>query len=135
MNIDELKTVIEQGTGIPASLLTGETAEENIAQAKALLAYRRESEASRPKSTREQFKEWLNASQGIEEPDTAGAALEEIQEALRVEAGGYPRVPDGGEPAGRLPDPRPAREQFAEWFAGKSAFDPRKDPEGWKNIL
>lgn len=134
MNIDELKTVIEQGTGIPASLLTGETAEENIAQAKALLAYRRESEASRPKSTREQFKEWLNASQGIEEPDTAGAALEEIQEALRVEAGGYPRVPDGGTPVGDFPDPRPAREQFAEYFGQIAAFDPFKGQDGWNRF-
>lgn len=134
MNIDELKTAIEQGTGIPASLLTGETEEENIAQAKAFLAYKRESEAARPKSTREQFKEWLNASQGIEEPDTAGAALEEIQEALRVEAGGYPRVPDAGEPAGRLPDPRPTREQFAEYFGSVAAFDPFKGQDGWKRF-
>lgn len=134
MNIDELKTAIEQGTGIPASLLTGETEEENIAQAKAFLAYKRESEATRPKSTREQFKEWLNASQGIEEPDTAGAALEEIQEALRVEAGGYPKVPDGGTPAGDFPDPRPAREQFAEYFGQIAAFDPFKDMNGWKRL-
>lgn len=135
MNIDELKTAIEQGTGIPASLLTGETEEENIAQAKAFLAYKRESEATRPKSTREQFKEWLNASQGIEEPDTAGAALEEIQEALRVEAGGYPKVPDGGTPAGDFPDPRPNREKFAEWLGQASAFNPFKDAEGWEKLL
>ena len=134
MNIDEIKTAIEQGTGVPVSLLTGETAEENKAQAKAILAFKKDYKAQHG-STHEQFGAWFNAVQGIETQDTAGEALAQIQEALRIEAGGYPKVPDGGEPAGRMQDPRPTREQFAEWFAGKSAFDPLKDPEGWKNVL
>lgn len=48
MTIEELKQTIEQRTGVPASFLTGETAEENIAQAKALLAYKREAQQQRP---------------------------------------------------------------------------------------
>lgn len=126
MNIDELKTAIEQGTGVQASLLTGETSEEVIAQAKAFLAFKKESEDRRPKSTAEQFGSWFNAVQGIEEPDEAGAALASIQEAVRVAEGGYPRVPDGGTPQNieYRQDPRDA---FKEWFGDVSAYDPRKD--------
>ena len=127
MSIEELKQIIEQRTGVPASLLTGETAEENIAQAKAILAYKRDLDTQTPRTAQDQFAEWLNASQGKEAQDTAGAALAEIEDAARMEAGGYPAVQDSGEAAG-LPDPRPARDQFAEWFGQKSAFNPFK---GW----
>ena len=34
----------------------------------------------------------------------------------------------------RLPDPRPAKEQFAEWFSNKTAFDPKKGPGGWRRM-
>lgn len=134
MTIDELKQQIEQRTGVPASLLNGETAEENIAQAKAMLAYKKQHEAERPKSNAEKFGEWFRAAQGIEEQDAAGAALQEVAEAYRVEAGGYPSVHDGGNPyinGKEAPDPRPAREQFAEWFSDKTAFNPFKDSDGW----
>ena len=134
MSIEELKQIIEQRTGVPASLLTGETAEENIAQAKAILAYKRDLDTQTPRTAQEQFAEWLNASQGKEAQDTAGAALAEIEDAARMEAGGYPAVQDSGEAAG-LPDPRPARDQFAEWFGQKTAFDPFKDADGWKNLF
>ena len=134
MTLDVIKEMIEQRTGVPASLLTGETAEENIAQAKAILAYKREHEAQRPKSTREQFAEWLDARDGIEPQDEAGAALAEIEEAARKEAGGYPRIQDGGE-IGNLPDARPASEQFAEWLDKKMAFNPFKDSEGWEPLF
>ena len=126
MSIEELKQIIEQRTGVPASLLTGETAEENIAQAKAILAYKRDLDTQTPRTAGEQFAEWLNASQGKEAQDTAGAALAEIEDAARMETGGYPAVQDSGEVTG-LPDPRPAREQFAEWLGQKSAFNPFKD--------
>lgn len=130
MTIEELKVAIEQGTGVQASLLTGETSEEVIAQAKAFLAFKREREDQRPKSTAEQFGSWFNAVQGIEEPDEAGAALAGIQEAVRVAEGGYPKVPDGGEPM--LGDQRSAKEKFSEWFWNVSAFDPFNDHTGWK---
>ena len=127
MSIEELKQIIEQRTGVPASLLTGETAEENIAQAKAILAYKRDLDTQTPRTAQERFAEWLNASQGKEDQDTAGATLAEIEDAARMEAGGYPAVQDNGEVTG-LPDPRPARDQFAEWLGQKSAFNPFK---GW----
>lgn len=87
--IDNVKREIEQKTGVPASLLTGSTLEENVAQAKALLAYKGESDAAldqiKPypalsdpgellditcadnRPTVEQFDEWFcNQLQGLE---------------------------------------------------------------------
>lgn len=97
MNIEELKQVIEQRTGVQASLLTGETAEEIIARAKAILAFRKDYEAQRRKTTAEQFSAWFNATQGINETDAEGEALADIEEAARIKAGVYPQVKDGGE--------------------------------------
>lgn len=135
MTTEELKQEIEQRTGVPATLLTGETAEENIAQAKAFLAYKREYEQQRPKSNAEKFADWAAAEWGAEEPqDTAGAALADIEQRARVEAWGYPLVSDGGEVTG-LTDARPAREQFAEWMGQQTAFDPFKQGDGWKRVL
>jgi len=138
MTIEELKQAIEQRTGVPASLLTGETAEENIAQAKAMLAYKREHEQQRPKSTVEQFADWIGARLNEEgtKKDPAGEALADIEEAVRVESGGYPMVQDGGQvDTSTMPDPRPAREQFADWVAQRTAFDPFTDTDGWKRVL
>lgn len=138
MNIEEVKAEIEKQTGVPAHLLNGETVEENIAQAKALLAYKREAEEQRPKSTREQFKQWLNAQQGIEDQDTAGQALTQIEERARVEAGGYPILQDGGSAninGVTFGDGRTAKEQFAEWAGQKTAYDPFKRTDRWKSLF
>ena len=146
MTLDELKQTIEQRAGVPASLLTGETAEENIAQAKAMLAYKREYEQQRPKTTAERFSDWLGAQledndrrtaellgRHYEAPpaDPAESALAEVAEAYRVEAGGYPMTKDSGEVT-NISDPRPAREQFTDWLRRETAFDPFKDADGWK---
>ena len=133
MTIEELKQAIEQQTGVPAALLNGETAEENIAQAKAVLAYRKEQEAQRTRTTSEQFGEWFNAIQGIEEQDAAGAALEALAEAARPQTG-YPSVPDHGNilaNGAKLPDPRPTREKFKEWATGQLFKNPFEDNGGW----
>lgn len=149
MTIDELRQAIQQRTGVPADLLTGETAEENIAQAKAMLAFKREREAQRPKSAREQFAEWMTGNvedrnrrmadmiglQYVPPEAPEEAALAELEEITKTEAGGYPVIKDGGQiSTDNLPDPRPAREQFAEWFGQKTAFDPFKGPDGWTNL-
>ena len=134
MILNELKTVISERTGMPASLLTGQTAEEIISQARALLELKSKNEVERPKSTREQFAEWLSIKQGEVLEDPENAALSEIAEAVRVENGGYPVIPDGGEVTG-LPDPRPAWKQFEEWFNHRTAFNPLKSYGGvWENI-
>ena len=101
--IKGLREEIEARTGVPAYLLTGETAEENIAQAKVMLAYKREREVQQPKPAREQFANWYRAQKG-EDPqkDEAAEALDAMAKAIET-----------GKPA---PDPRPTREQFAAWL-------------------
>ena len=115
MTIELLKQRIEEETGVPASLLHGETAEENIAQAKALLAYKSEAH----KTTREQFADYMAAAMGHERPD-AMAALDRIEANQRA----YPTISDSGEidPG----DGRTAREKFADMLRDQLAFDPNK---------
>lgn len=60
MDISIVKAEIEKQTGVPASLLTGATADENIAQAKALIAFKKEFEEEQPKAPEEKFAEWLS---------------------------------------------------------------------------
>ncbi len=71
--IRKVREEVSQTTGVPASLLTGTTAEECEAQAKAIAEYKAESHPSYPavkdasdphintkKTTRDQFADWLN---------------------------------------------------------------------------
>ena len=62
MNLEEMKKYIEEATGVPADkLLTGDTPEENMAKAKAILAYVKYTGgtgATQKKTTREQFAEF-----------------------------------------------------------------------------
>ena len=134
MILEELKANIEKQTGVPACLLTGETAEENIAQAKALLAYKREAEAQKPKTTKEQFAEWMNARTGASLPDRPAAALAQIEEQARLEAGGYPILKDGGSAGLNLGEYGSTKKQFAEWAENITAFDPRKTADTWKPL-
>ena len=123
MTNEELKRVIRERTGLPMSLLNGKTAEENIAQARTLLEYKRDH--SRAKSTAEKFGEWFNSETGETPQDGALNALAEIEEALRVADGGYPITQDGGDAdVSNLPDPRSTGEQFAEWFGERTTFNP-----------
>lgn len=116
--IQDIKKTIEQRAGVPASLLNGETAEEVIAHAKALLAFKKEHEAQRPKSTQEQFTEWNRQLNGIETGDEAGEALADIENSLRPYAVG---IRDAGE-IEHAPDGRTAQEQFKEWWLEKTAI-------------
>lgn len=62
MDISNIKAEIEKQTGVPASLLNGETVEENIAQAKAILAYKQEAGTEAPQEPQtpaEQFASWF----------------------------------------------------------------------------
>ena len=126
MTIEELRQEIAQRASVPANLLTGETVEENIAQARALLAYKRDlEEQEQPEDTAGQFARWLRTNDGIERTD--GAALDDIAKQARMEAGSYPEVEDGGTPYinGRAaPDTRPAAEQFSEWLQEQAAITP-----------
>jgi len=147
MTIDELKKQIVQRAGIPANLLAGETAEEVITRAKAVLTYKRQHEDERSKTTEELFADWIGAQ--LEESNIGQdykaqqkypsfAALADIAESVRVEAGGYPQVADSGDPyinGIQGPDGRSTAEQFADWFKQGTAFDPFKDADGWKRIV
>ena len=128
MNTEEIKQEIEQRTGVPAAFLTGETTEAIIAQAKALLAFKLEQEDQREKSTAEQFAIWLQAQNDEEPHDAAGAALEALEEDIRVDRGGYPVVRDGGEmDHAALGDGRSALEQFRDYVYSQLAFNPFSD--------
>ena len=133
MESTDIKTMISDRLGIPTALLKGETPEEDLATAKALIAFRREHEAQRPKTTAEQFGEWIREQEGIEQPDEIGAAFTELEEAIRVNSNAYPHLTDGGE--AHLGDTRSAKEKFAEWIGQKTAFDPFKGADGWKKVL
>ena len=138
MTIDELKQEIGQRTGIPGELLTGENAEELIAQSKALLALKRDSapKTAQEMTPREQFSQWFDAASGADPEETTTpelTALANLEEQLRVSNGGYPIVTDGGE-VSRLAS-RTAREAFNDWIGSKLSWDPAKGVDGWKRLL
>ena len=118
MTIDEIKNEISTFTGIPVELLTGETAEETIARAKDLLAYKQEEQSEAevtPTGTpKEQFSAWISAKMGIEMPH--------VEPEPKIT--GYPQVRDAGEVD--LGDTRSAKEKFMEWIQEKMAFNPRR---------
>ncbi len=133
VNIDELRQVIEQRTGVPASLLSGDTVEENISQAKLFLAFKKDYEAQRAKSTSEQFEAWYKSQEGLEDPDESDLVLDEVAAEYRIANGGYPSVADGGDPYvnGQLPDSRSLIEQLNDLIRRQTAYDFRRDPDGW----
>lgn len=138
MELEQINALISERTGVPAALLDGQTAEENIAKARAIIEYRSKAKpsAERKLTTNEQFAAWLDAVMPYGEPqdtnkDPAAAELDRIAEELRIANGGYPQMEDGGEvDPSRFPDSRPTSVQFAEWFKQETAFNPRKE-NGW----
>ena len=133
MDLNELKSKVEDVTRIPVSLLAGETPEEVFSNAKAILALKKEqSEASMTPGR--QFARWMNATQGVEEVDDTRqvfADLEDLEDSLR----GYSmKIIDGGNPyinGRRPPDTRSASKQFEDFMNNKMAFNPFKDGDGW----
>ena len=142
MELEQINALISERTGVPAALLDGQTAEENIAKARAIIEYRSKANpsAERKLTTNEQFAAWLDAAYGEPQDtnkDPAAAELDRIAEELRIANGGYPQMEDGGEvDPSRFPDSRPASAQFAEWFREQSInkYDPRKDRDGWIHL-
>ncbi len=128
MNIEELKQRIEHETGVPASLLDGETGEETIAKAKALLAYKRQHEVKKTKSNREAFSDWFRAQEGEVVQDPAGAALAQIENELRS----VPVLRDAGEV--QTPTYGSAKEAFQDWMNGKLSYNPFKGADGWQSL-
>ena len=135
MDLAEIKLKINKATGIPLALLTADTAVAALEQAQALLAFRRQQEARRPKSTREQFAEWMGDGQ----PDpsrTDADALAGVAHSLLPDppAPAYPVVRDGGSSGVTLGDVRSPQMQLAEFIEESLAFDPRSCADGWKYL-
>lgn len=132
--LEEIKEEISEITGIPVFLLDGETVEENIIKAKALLAYKREKEgleeAARKKTNSEAFAEIFKTWAGEEETpsDPVMEALCAYEQSMQV----APVINDQNllSTNHELPDPRPTREQFSEFMKNMTAFDPFKE-DGW----
>lgn len=118
MDNEQIKQEIAQLLGIDPGMLRGETAEENISQAKKLLAFRKQYETEKPKSELEQFEEWYNEINGIEQKDAAAEALDDLSEKVRSDSLIAPQVKDGGTlPPHKMPEFKgDTKEQFAEWF-------------------
>ena len=138
MTVNEVRAAISQGTGIPEYKLPDMTPGAIIQHAQTILAQQRQEEAQRPKSTAEQFAAWFNAQQGIdpqaERYNAAQTAIDRVVEQLRVDAGGYPIIRDGGSSGVTIGDCRPAAEQFGEFVNGTLSFDPRIDSDGWARL-
>lgn len=120
--IDQVKEYICQKTGIPKELLIGDTVEENVSRAIALLSYRSEKEAfvkkEEKKSTSEQFAEWMEAKEGIERPDPYTEMINELKNDLLPQPVA-PIVKDTSVDS-EIPEYKGStKEQFASWFRSR----------------
>ena len=113
MKVEELKQIIEKRAGVPANLLTGETIEENISQAKALIVFKKQQEqkAGQTASAREQFAAWLTTGQNKSNNDLAMEAITTIEKSIKENN----RQAAGGEASG-TGSGKSAKEQFAAWL-------------------
>lgn len=134
MTLEEYNQEIERRTGVPASLLTGTTLEENIAKAKALLAFKGKVEDERPKSTAEQFSDFLRNIEGREEqPSESSQAMQSLAD-FEKSFQNYPIVKDGGNPyinGAVEKDPRTPAEQFSEFFNQAMRTPSNLTDDGW----
>lgn len=134
MTIDELKQRIEREAGVPAALLDGETSEECIIKAKALLCYKRDHtpKDQEQKDNKELFADWIRQRSGIEDDQDplvqAMARIKDIENELRS----VPVLQDGGE--ARLPAYGSAREAFRDWMNDNGGYNPFSSGDGWKPI-
>lgn len=132
MELSEIKLKINKATGIPLALLTADTAAAALEQAQTLLAFKRQQGARRPKSTREQFAEWMGDEP--QDPSRADAdALAGVARSLLPDppAPAYPVVQDGGSSEVTFGDMRSPQTQLSEFIETSLAFDPRPRADGW----
>ena len=140
ISLDDFKKEIQTRTGVPASLLTGETSEEVIARAKALIAYRREVSAQdqpQAQTTAQQFADWFGSNVHLSGSHyyPVNPPAPEPQEGI---ASGYPSLPNPGEPAGVQAEYYgTTAQQFAQWLRnmGIGEFNPFTDSDGWTRII
>lgn len=135
MTLEELRKAIEEKTGVPVSLLRGETAESVLSLAKELITIRNNYRAHEAMTNREKFSRWFNdqIQEDGEPMSNDFLALDEIAEQVRIDNGGYPRTADPGEiDISNMSDGRSTTEHFEEWFNKQMAFDPFYDKDEWK---
>lgn len=132
MDNNELKTTIEQQTGIPAALLDGNSADEIITRARDLLSLKRENEPAHPESTKDQFAGWISAQLWQDPPpDRATLALDKIADLFKT----APAVFDGGEiDHTGIPDRTP-QEAFETYIKNAVAYNPQRRADGWIRII
>lgn len=123
MNLEELKQAIVKETGIPASLLKGETIEENIALAKALLAYKKEVNATKPQTTAEQFRSWTTQQIGSEQIDTTAEILTRIEQQAKEEFYNHPGTNESKQAETNTATGKTTKQQFAEWLGLQTSFN------------
>lgn len=127
---EQVREIVSKETGIPADLLSGETQEEIIAHARAILEFKYSQDDAQgqegqtaqqprqPKTTAEQFAAWAAAALGEHTPEDNGLAGTLDAMAQEAEqAHGYAPFRDPGEPTAPAPMPPSAAEQFSEWAA------------------
>ncbi len=132
MTIDEVRQIISERTGVPADLLTGETPEEIVTRAKALIALKVQHQ-NNPQTPKEQFARFMQANFTGEDADPF-QDLKDVAEDIREASGGYSRkITDAGEASHSSNGT--AKEQFAQFMADKLAYDPFKGLDGWTNHL
>lgn len=130
-DFNKIKLRIQEATGIPAEIITGESPEEVFSYAKNMLAYKnklKEVTDDSLKQNKEQFEEYIQKIQGIEPIDQDLQSLLELEQTISAE-NGYPALCDGGSVlvnGVRFEDPRTTKEQFASFLGEVTAFNPFK---------
>ena len=127
MTLEQFKQEVEKRTGIPTHLLNGETQEEVVAQARAIGAYVRDSQASaqlqpqQKKTTAEQFSDWfdaqVNPAAAMMYGSGSAPAGSDAQPSLQG-------VPNPGEPYLTGPqEQRSAADSFSDWLDKTLGYD------------
>lgn len=110
MTIEDLKKKIEEKTGVPAILLNGESLDENITQAKALISYKRKEERKKNENTRDQFALWCDP-----ESDPDLQAINAIETEMQKET----IINDDQSGSGEKKHQENAKEAFVSWLGGE----------------
>ena len=127
MNSQEIREYISQQAGVPVELLTGQTPEEIMQQARQLLDLRQtrallDQKQGESKATSEQFAEWAKQEMEHEE----GMTVRDLfitcmngpeEQKQQPDPPAYPELHDAGEAQNMPPVKQPIREIFSDYFA------------------
>ena len=119
MTIEEIKSAVEQKTGIPAALLYGTTEAEIFSYARQLAAFKGgaapDAEGSdSSKTARDIFADYA-AGIGLCEARQPESLIDRVESAIKEISPEYPASKDGGEAQHAYNAPSTAV-QFGDWF-------------------